>query len=143
MASVAHGTGAHKHGSVIDPHPVLGPSLPCSSTCPVKSGSLLAGLLRAHAALCCQDESLACMLGGKSGGDPAGAAGMQAALVARYHLASCLRCYVEAAQPWQVRALLGMECLHVAAQCRPRPASAHALACRKVAVAHWSTGPGS
>lgn len=42
------------------------------------------------------------MLGGK-GGDAGGTGAMQTALVARYHLASCLRCYVEAAQPWQVR----------------------------------------
>jgi len=81
--------------------------MPHSSTCPVKSVSLLAGLLRAHAALCCQDESLACMLGGKGGGDAASAGAMQAVLVARYHLASCLRCYVEAAQPWQVGSRLG------------------------------------
>lgn len=44
------------------------------------------------------------MLGGM-GDDGLGAAaaeGMATALAARYHLASCLRCYVEAAQPWQV-----------------------------------------
>ena len=88
------------------------PTCCCRSTCLVKSPSLLAGLLRAHAALCCQEESMACMLGGAAadGAASAGAAhgeGMQPALVARYHLASCLRCYIEAAEPWQVR-LLGM-----------------------------------
>ncbi|KAL4436605.1 hypothetical protein ABPG75_003744 [Micractinium tetrahymenae] len=78
------------------------------STCSVKGRSLLAGLLRAHGVLCTQEESLACMLGaGGAEGTAASAAvvaaasGMQAALVARYHLASCLRCYVEAASPWQ------------------------------------------
>lgn len=90
--------------SAVRPHCPFLLASPCSSTCPVKSGSLLAGLLRAHAALCCQDESLACMLGGKGSSDAAGAGGMQTALVARYHLASCLRCYVEAAQPWKVGA---------------------------------------
>ena len=87
-----------------------------SSTCPVKSASLLAGLLRAHAALCFQDESLACMLGGKGGGDAASAGAMQAVLVARYHLASCLRCYVEAAQPWQVSS--GLVGLRRGSDCR-------------------------
>ncbi|PRW45038.1 G-patch domain-containing [Chlorella sorokiniana] len=105
------------------------------STCPVKSSSLLAGLLRAHAALCCQDESLACMLGGKGGADAAAAGGMQAALVARYHLASCLRCYVEAAQPWQPPLLQqvfwgtpapGLEPGHAAAQ---TPGEMFAAAC--------------
>lgn len=76
------------------------------------SAALLDGLLRTHAALCCQDESLACMLGGAGGdapaaaaaaADPSGTPGMRSALAARYHLASCLRCYVEAAQAWQVR----------------------------------------
>lgn len=91
-------------------YPPLASSCRHSFTCPVKSRSLLAGLLRAHAAMCCQEESLACMLGGTGGGDgpgvvaaaQEGAAGMQVALAARYHLASCLRCYVETAQPWEV-----------------------------------------
>jgi hypothetical protein len=69
----------------------------------MKSPSLLAGLLRAHAALCCQEESLSCMMGGMTDGvDVAGVEAMEVAVVARHHLASCLRCYVEAAKPWQV-----------------------------------------
>lgn len=64
----------------------------------MESPSLVAGLLRAHAALCCQEESLACMLGGASGGGE----GLRGALAARYHLASCLRCYLEAVEAWQV-----------------------------------------
>lgn len=39
--------------------------------------------------------------GGAGPASQAGTTGMEAALAARYHLASCLRCYVEAAQPWQ------------------------------------------
>ena len=71
---------------------------------------MLTGLLRAHSVLCCQEESVACMMGGASGEGGAAAggtsaaavAGLQGVLVARHHFASCLRCYVEAAEPWQV-----------------------------------------
>lgn len=72
------------------------------------------GLLRAHAALSSQEESLACMLGCGSGGSEGGASGvavgaegMRVALAARYHLASCLRCYLEAVEPWQVSVQVG------------------------------------
>lgn len=99
------------------------------STCTVKGRSLLAGLLRAHRLLCTQEESLACMLGAGStdgtGAAPSvgpAASGMQAVLVARYHLASSLRCYVEAASPWKVHG--------AGACCRPSNAQLHLLAGR-------------
>lgn len=77
----------------------------------MRGRTLLVGLLRAHAALSSQEESLACMLGGAGGGEAGvGAAapsteGVRLALAARFHLASCLRCYLEAVEPWQVRTL--------------------------------------
>lgn len=65
------------------------------------------GLLRAHAALSSQEESLACMLGGVGEAGTGAGAGLgteatRLALAARFHLASCLRCYLEAVEPWQV-----------------------------------------
>ena len=71
------------------------------SDCAVRSKNLMVGLMQAHAALCCQEESLACMLGG--GTELPSGASVDSALLARYHLGSALRCYVETAQQWQVR----------------------------------------
>ena len=73
------------------------------SDCAVKSKNLMVGLIQAHAALCCQEESLACMLGGSGGPELPAGASVDCALLARYHLGSALRCYVETAQQWQVR----------------------------------------
>lgn len=44
------------------------------------------------------------MLGGEGADGSVGvdAEGMELALLGRYHLASCLRCYLEAVEPWQV-----------------------------------------
>ena len=67
---------------------------------------LLPALVRAHGLLSVDVDSLSLMLGvGSSAaeGSPSGPAGVGSGLVvvARHHLVSCLKCWLEAAEPWQ------------------------------------------
>lgn len=71
----------------------------------LRAPSLLAALIRAHAVLSSDVDSLALMLRGAASdngggvGPAAGSSGLVA--LARHHLTSCLKCWVEAAEPWQ------------------------------------------
>ena len=78
--------------------------------------AVLAGLMHAHGVLSTQEESLACMLGDGGGGGSVGAARPSRVLLARYSLASCLRCYFEAAEPWRAAPMRDILCAGQVAQ---------------------------
>lgn len=66
---------------------------------PLRSASLLWALLKAHGQVAIDPDCLATMLGG-GGGEAGRPPSPSPAAAARFHLASCLRCWAEAAPAW-------------------------------------------